>query len=60
MSCPRGAVMTAALGDVPKKKKKKKKKKKDKPEPSAEQRAEEELVRWAKQQGLSLTARMGF
>src|SRR6201999_4499620 len=44
----KGAVMTATLDAVASKKK-------DKPEPSAEQRAAEELVRRAREQGLSLT-----
>jgi putative transposase len=42
--------MTATLGDVTKKK----------PEPSAEQRAAEELVRQAREQGLSLTGPDGL
>jgi putative transposase len=44
--------MTATLGDVPKKK--------EKPEPTAEQRVAEELVRRAREQGLSLTGPDGL
>jgi hypothetical protein len=39
--------MTATLGDVPKRR--------EKPEPTAEQQVAEELVRWAREQGLSPT-----
>ena len=44
--------MTATLGDVTRKK--------EKPEPTAEQRAAEELVRRAREQGLSLTGPDGL
>jgi transposase-like protein len=44
--------MTATLGDVPKKK--------EKPEPTAEQRVAEDLVRRAREQGLSLTGPDGL
>jgi putative transposase len=44
--------MTATLGDVPKRK--------EKPEPTAEQRVAEELVRRAREQGLSLTGPDGL
>ena len=44
--------MTATLGDVTRKK--------DKPEPTAEQRAAEELVARAREQGLSLTGPDGL
>ena len=44
--------MTATLGDVPKKK--------DKPEPTPEQQVAEELVRRAREQGLSLTGPDGL
>ncbi len=47
-----GAVMTATLNDVTARKKK--------PEPSAEEQAAAELVRMAKEQGLSLTGPDGL
>lgn len=45
--------MTATLDGVPSKRK-------DKPEPATEQRAAEELVRRAREQGLSLTGPDGL
>jgi putative transposase len=48
----KGAVMTATLDDVTTRK--------SKPEPSAEERAAVELVRLAREQGLSLTGPDGL
>jgi hypothetical protein len=52
MAWREGRRMTAALDDVTKKK--------DKPEPDAEAKAAEELVRRAREQGLSLTSPDGL